>query len=86
MDWPMLYTGNPRVIKSGNVFFVHMILMDSDNELAMNLGETYLVTESGNIMIKKRKKIIFFIVIVVAIELSGHGILASLFRFLGSLN
>jgi hypothetical protein len=37
-------------------------------------------------MIKKRKKIIFFIVIVVAIELSGHGILASLFRFLGSLN
>jgi len=25
-----------------------MILMDSENELAMNLGETYLVTENGN--------------------------------------
>ncbi len=48
MDWPMLYTGNPYVIQHGNVFFMHMILMDSDNELAMNLGETYLVTENGN--------------------------------------
>ncbi len=48
MDWPMLYTGNPYVIQPGNVFFMHMILMDSENELAMNLGETYLVTENGN--------------------------------------
>ena len=48
MDWPMLYTGNPYVVKSGNVFFMHMILMDSENALAMNLGETYLVTENGN--------------------------------------
>jgi Xaa-Pro dipeptidase len=48
MDWPMLYTGNPYVIQSGNIFFMHMILMDSDNQLAMNLGETYLVTENGN--------------------------------------
>ena len=48
MDWPMLYTGNPYVIQPGNVFFMHMILMDSDTQLAMNLGETYLVTEGGN--------------------------------------
>ena len=48
MDWPMLYTGNPYKIVPGNVFFMHMILMDSDNNLAMNLGETYLVTENGN--------------------------------------
>ena len=48
MDWPMLYTGNPYVIKPGNIFFMHMILMDSENNLAMNLGETYLVTENGN--------------------------------------
>ena len=48
MDWPMLYTGNPYVIKPGNIFFMHMILMDSENNLSMNLGETYLVTESGN--------------------------------------
>ena len=55
MDWPMLYTGNPYVIQPGNVFFKHMILMDSDNELAMNLGETYLVTEDGNERLGKQK-------------------------------
>jgi Xaa-Pro dipeptidase len=55
MDWPMLYTGNPYVIKPGNVFFMHMILMDSDNQLAMNLGETYLITETGNERLGKQK-------------------------------
>ncbi len=55
MDWPMLYTGNPYVISPGNVFFMHMILMDSDNKLAMNLGETYLVTEDGNERLGKQK-------------------------------
>jgi Xaa-Pro dipeptidase len=55
MDWPMLYTGNPYVIQPGNVFFMHMILMDSENELAMNLGETYLVTENGNERLGKQK-------------------------------
>ncbi len=55
MDWPMLYTGNPYVIEPGNVFFIHMILMDSDNELAMNLGETYLVTENGNERLGRQK-------------------------------
>ena len=52
---PMLYTGNPYVIQPGNVFFMHMILMDSVNELAMNLGETYLVTENGNERLGKQK-------------------------------
>jgi len=55
MDWPMLYTGNPYVIQPGNVFFIHMILMDSDNKLAMNLGETYLVTDNGNERLGKQK-------------------------------
>ena len=55
MDWPMLYTGNPYIIEPGNVFFMHMILMDSENQLAMNLGETYLVTKSGNERLGKRK-------------------------------
>ena len=55
MDWPMLYTRNPYVIQSGNVFFMHMILMDSDSNLAMNLGETYLVTENGNERLGKQK-------------------------------
>jgi len=55
MDWPMLYTGNPYKIVPGNVFFMHMILMASENELAMNLGETYLVTEKGNERLGKQK-------------------------------
>jgi Xaa-Pro dipeptidase len=55
MDWPMLYTGNPYVIQPGNVFFMHMILMDSDNNLAMNLGETYFITKSGNERLGKQK-------------------------------
>ncbi len=55
MDWPMLYTRNPYVIQSGNVFFMHMILMDSESNLAMNLGETYLVTKNGNERLGKQK-------------------------------
>ena len=55
MDWPMLYTGNPYILQPGNIFFMHMILMDSDHQLAMNLGETYLVTQSGNERLGKKK-------------------------------
>ena len=55
MDWPMLYADNPYIIQPGNIFFMHMILMDSVNNLAMNLGETYLVTEIGNERLGKQK-------------------------------
>ena len=52
---PMIYTGNPLILKPGMVLFMHMILMDSTNQLAMNLGETYLVTENGNDRLGKKK-------------------------------
>ena len=52
---PMIFTGNPLIIKPGMVFFMHMILMDSENQLAMNLGETYLVTQYGNERLGKKK-------------------------------
>ena len=55
MDWPMLYTGNQYIIKPGNIFFMHMILMDSENQLAMNLGETYLITADGNERLGNKK-------------------------------
>ncbi len=48
MDWPMLYHGNPVLVVPGQVFFMQMILMDSDRGQAMTLGETFLVTEAGN--------------------------------------
>ena len=47
MDWPMFYSGNPVVIEPGMVFFLHMILMDSDSGNAMCPGYTVKVTESG---------------------------------------
>ncbi len=47
MDWPMLYTRNPVIAEPGMVFFIHMILMDSDSGLAMTLGRTSLVGERG---------------------------------------
>ena len=34
---------------------MYMILMDSGNQLAMNLVETYAVTESGNERLGKKK-------------------------------
>jgi len=46
MDWPMLYHGNPVVVQSGMVIFCHMIIFDSDQDLAMTLGETVLVGET----------------------------------------
>ena len=52
---PMIFKGNPLIIKPGMIFFMHMILMDSENQLAMNLGETYLVREKGNERLGKQK-------------------------------
>lgn len=48
MDWPMLYTGNPVVLAPGMVFFMHMILFDSEAGVAVTPARTYLVTENGN--------------------------------------
>ncbi len=47
MDWPMFYADNPVVIGEGMVFFLHMILMDSDAGQAMTLGRTSIVNASG---------------------------------------
>jgi Xaa-Pro dipeptidase len=43
MDPPMFYQSNAFVIAEGQVYFLHMILMDSDSGAAMCLGRTYLV-------------------------------------------
>jgi Xaa-Pro dipeptidase len=43
MDSPMFYEGNDFVIAQSQVYFLHMILMDSDSQTAMCLGRTYLV-------------------------------------------
>ena len=47
VDFPMFYRGNPLSMNVGNVYFLHMILMDSDTGLAMCWGHSVLVTEQG---------------------------------------
>jgi len=47
MDWPMVYAGEPQVLVPNMVFFLHMILLNSDTGLSMSLGETAIITEAG---------------------------------------
>jgi Xaa-Pro dipeptidase len=47
MDWPMFYHGNPVIAAENMVFFLHMILMDSDTNHAMCFGHTVVVTDTG---------------------------------------
>ncbi len=48
IDWPMFHTGSRVQAQPNMVFFLHMILMNSDSRRAMTLGQTVAVTESGN--------------------------------------
>jgi len=47
VDFPMFYHGNPLLMQAGQVFFLHMILMDSAAGQAMCYGHSVLVTETG---------------------------------------
>jgi Xaa-Pro dipeptidase len=45
MDWPMFYHGNPEILQQGMVYFIHLIIFDSERGLAMTSGQTCLVTD-----------------------------------------
>ena len=47
VEHPMFYKDNPLLMLPGNVFFLHMILMDTNKGLAMCWGHSVLVTETG---------------------------------------
>ena len=47
MDWPMFYTGNPVIAEPDMVFFLHPMVMDSDNGVGIAVGESVRVTEAG---------------------------------------
>ena len=47
VEFPMFYDGNPLPMQTGQVFFLHMILMDHAAGLAMCPGHSVLVTETG---------------------------------------
>ena len=47
VEFPMFYEGNPLKMQANQVFFLHMILMDSDAGLAMCWGHSVLCTDNG---------------------------------------
>ena len=47
MDWPMFYADNPVIAEPDMVFFMHPMILDSERGLAMAVGETVRVTETG---------------------------------------
>lgn len=47
MDLPMIYEGNPQVLEPSMVFFMHMIILNSETGLAMSLGESCIVTKGA---------------------------------------
>lgn len=44
---PMLYSGNPLPAAPGMVLFLHAILIDAPKSLAMSLGHTITITQTG---------------------------------------
>ncbi|MCU0832433.1 MAG: Xaa-Pro peptidase family protein [Rhizobiaceae bacterium] len=47
MERQMFYANNPEVIGPNMVLFAHMIIMDSESQTAMTLGQTYVTTVDG---------------------------------------
>jgi Xaa-Pro dipeptidase len=47
MDTPMFYAGNPVTLAENQVYFAHMILMDSDSGNAFCLGRTSIIGADG---------------------------------------
>jgi Xaa-Pro dipeptidase len=47
VDFPMFTAGNPTLMQKNQVFFLHMILIDSDTQTAMTLGHSVLGTDEG---------------------------------------
>jgi Xaa-Pro dipeptidase len=50
---PMIYSGNSLELRLGMVFFPHVMLGDADSGLAMGLGQSVLVTETGPEVLNK---------------------------------
>lgn len=52
---PMLYSGNPLEARPGMVLFLHAILIDAPNNLAMSLGHTIAITPTGAEVLSRLK-------------------------------
>ena len=49
----MFFHGNPVPAAPGMVFFIHIIIMNSDSGRAMTLGQTVRVADSGAIPLSR---------------------------------
>lgn len=47
MDWPMFYHGNAVEAAPDMIFFIHIIIANSETHRAMTLGQTVRVTDTG---------------------------------------
>ena len=45
---PMIYSGNPTPARPGMILFLHAILVDAPANLAMSLGHTIVITDTGS--------------------------------------
>jgi Xaa-Pro dipeptidase len=54
MDRPMLFSGNSVPAEPGMIFFLHCVVADSGRGVAMSLGRTCLVTETGREVLSAR--------------------------------
>jgi Xaa-Pro dipeptidase len=52
---PMIYSGNPTIARPGMVLFLHAILVDAPKNLAMSLGHTVAITETGSEALSRLK-------------------------------
>lgn len=59
VDFPMFYEGNPTLMQANQVFFLHMILMDSETGLAMCLGHSVLVQDHGCVRLSRHAPDLF---------------------------
>lgn len=48
MDWPMFYEGNPVVLEPNMAFFIHIIIFNSDKNLAMCQGRSSIIGQTGS--------------------------------------
>ena len=55
MDKPMFFAANPEPIQPNMTLFAHMIIMDSESQTAMTLGQTYLTTDGAPECLSRQK-------------------------------
>ena len=51
---PMIYTGNPLIMESGMVFFVHIMIPDTRTGIVAGIGQTFAIRDQGPVEVFSR--------------------------------